>query len=125
MKKYYFEKLDVWQNSRLFIKEIYQETLSFPTTEQYGLTSQLRRASLSISANIAEGLARNTQKDRARFINLSFSSAIEVLNFLILSTDLGYLKKDTYFKLREMVEKITNQLNSFYNTLKKSIETNR
>ena len=125
MKKYYFEKLDVWQNSRLFIKEIYQETLSFPTTEQYGLTSQLRRASLSISANIAEGLARSTQKDKARFINLSFSSAIEVLNFLILSTDLGYLKKDTYLKLREMIEKITNQLNSFYNALKKSIYTNR
>lgn len=125
MKKYYSEKLDVWQNSRLFIKEIYQETLSFPTTEQYGLISQLRRASLSISANIAEGLARSTQKDRARFINLSFSSAIEVLNFLILSTDLGCLKKDTYLKLREMIEKITNQLNSFYNALKKSIYTNR
>lgn len=122
MKKYYFEKLDVWQNSRVFVKEVYQETLSFPITEQYGLTSQLRRASLSISANIAEGVARNTQKDRARFVNLSFSSAIEVLNFLILSNDLGYLKEDVFLKLRAMIEKITNQLNALYNTLKNSIE---
>lgn len=96
--------------------------MSFPTTEQYGLTNQLPRASLSISSNIAEGVARNTQKDRARFINLSFSSAIEVLNFLILATDLGYLKEGAYLKLRSMIEKITNQLNSFYNALRSPIE---
>jgi len=66
MRKFYFEKLDVWQNSREFVKQIYEVTKFFPEEEKYGLTSQIRRASLSISANISEGTSRNTEKDKAR-----------------------------------------------------------
>ena len=119
MRKFYFERLDVWQNSREFVKRIYEITNSFPEEEKYGLTSQVRRASLSISANISEGSARSSNKDKARFINLSFSSAIEVLNFLILSNDLGFIDKHKFEELRLALEKITNQLNSFHNTLTK------
>lgn len=119
MKQFYFEKLDVWQNSRLFIKEIYSITREFPSEEKFGITNQIRRASLSICANIAEGTSRNTEKDKARFINQAFSSAIEVINFLILSNDLDFLVEEEYFKLRTDLEKITNQLNSLYKKYEK------
>ena len=110
MHQFYFEKLDVWQNARVLVKNIYLSTAKFPSDEMFGVTSQIRRATMSISANIAEGMSRSTNKDKARFLNLSYSSAMEVINFLILSLDLGYLKEENYISLREQVEKVTNQL---------------
>jgi len=115
--QFYFEKLEVWQNSRSFVKEIYTITTNFPDNEKFGLISQIRRASLSISANIAEGMSRNTDKDKARFISISFGSAIEVVNFLILANDLNMINEKDYMQLREKLEKITNQLNSLHNKL--------
>lgn len=119
MKEFYFEKLDVWQESRQLVKEVYEITTHFPLEEKFGLVSQIRRASLSISANIAEGMSRITEKDKARFINQAFSSGIEVINFLILSNDLGFLTKENYVILREKTEKITNQLNCLYKKFEK------
>ncbi len=114
-----FEKLEVWQESRSFVKEIYTQTATFPGEEKFGITSQIRRASLSISANIAEGMSRKTEKDKARFINQSYSSAIEVINFLIPANDLNIIDNEAYISLRSKVEKITNQLNSLYNKFDK------
>lgn len=119
MKEFYFEKLDAWQESRQLVKEVYEITTHFPLEEKFGLVSQIRRASLSISANIAEGMSRITEKDKALFINQAFSSGIEVINFLILSNDLGFLTKENYVILREKTEKITNQLNSLYKKFEK------
>jgi len=118
MHEFYFEKLDVWQNARALVKDIYLLTANFPKDEKYGLTSQIRRATLSISANIAEGMSRNTNKDKSRFINQGFSSAIEVLNFLIIIKDLELLSEEDYINFRLKIEKITNQLNSLSNKLK-------
>jgi len=115
MKGYYFERLDVWQGSRKFVKEIYIITKKFPEEEKFGIINQIKRASLSICANIAEGTSRQSEKDKARFINQAFSSRIEVMNFLILSNDLDFIREPEYIKLREDLEKITNQLNSLYN----------
>jgi four helix bundle protein len=115
--QFYFEKLEVWQNSRSFVKEIYTITTNFPDNEKFGLISQIRRASLSISANIAEGMSRKTDKDKARFISISFGSAIEAVNFLILANDLNMINEKDYMQLREKLEKITNQLNSLHNKL--------
>lgn len=119
MKQYYFEKLEVWEGARIFAKDIYLITSSFPIEEKFGITSQIRRASLSICANIAEGTSRKTEKDKARFINMAFSSAIETVNFIILCNDLGLLTNEEYKNLREKLEKITNQLNSLYNKFDK------
>src|SRR5690606_2572219 len=119
MKTFYFEKLEVWQEARKFVKEVYLHVLKLPAEEKFGLTSQLRRASLSIAANIAEGMSRHTEKDKARFVNQAYGSAIEVLNFLILAHDLDYLTEEIYVALREKIEKITNQLNSLYNKFDK------
>src|SRR5690606_11510876 len=108
MKQYYFERLDVWNEGRSFVKDIYSITISFPAEEKFGLTSQIRRASLSICANIAEGMSRQTEKDKARFINQAFSSAIEVISFLVLSNDLKLITEEQYIQSREKLEKITN-----------------
>ena len=110
MHQFYFEKLGVWQNARVLVKDMYRVTASFPSEEVFGITSQIRRATMSISANIAEGISRTTNKEKSRFLNMSFSSAMEVVNFLILSLDLEYLNNEQYTELREQLEKITNQL---------------
>lgn len=114
MKTFYFEKLDVWQEARIFVKNIYDLTCVFPAEEKYGLVSQLRRATISITANIAEGMSRGTEKDKARFINQAFSSAIEVINLLILANDLHLITDEEYESSRSELEKITNMLNSLY-----------
>ncbi len=119
MYQFYFEKLEVWQNSRKLVKEIYLATSSFPENEKFGITNQLRRASTSISANIAEGFSRQSNKEKSRFLNVAFGSTIEVINFLILSNDLGFLTNENYNQLREKSEFITNQINSLNKTINK------
>jgi len=87
-----FEDLIVWQKAHQFVLEVYRFTDSFPKTEVYGLTSQLRRAAVSIAANIAEGFKKNGKIDKARFMNTSQGSTEECRYYLILAEDLGYGK---------------------------------
>ncbi|MFC4749391.1 four helix bundle protein [Flavobacterium branchiicola] len=91
-----FEKLEVWQNSRIFILEVYKLTSQFPSNESFGITSQIKRSSSSIVTNIAEGTSRNTNKDKAHFLTISYSSAMETLNHLIISKDLNYISENEY-----------------------------
>ena len=91
MKIYSFEKLLVWQESISLVKYIYRITNDFPSEEKFGLISQLRRATVSISSNLAEGTSRKTNKDKAHFTTISFSSAMEVLNQLIISKELDFI----------------------------------
>ena len=85
-----FEDLMVWQKAHQFVLEIYKFTKNFPKDEQYGLTSQLRRAAVSIPANIAEAFGRASNADKARFISYSQGSLQECKYYLLLSGDLGY-----------------------------------
>lgn len=89
-----FYDLDAWKRGHLLVLEIYKITNEFPKEEQYGIVSQLRRATSSITANIAEGFARYHYKDKVRFYYNSRGSVAEVQNFLILAKDLGYINKD-------------------------------
>lgn len=115
MYTYSFEKLEVWKESKDFTKEIYNVTSTFPDDEKFGLTSQMRRAVVSICSNIAEGSARKTNKDKAHFTTISFGSSVEVLNQLILALELDFIAMDTYQNLRKQLESITNKLNSLRN----------
>src|SRR5690606_31448337 len=110
MHEIYFEKLSVRQNARNVEKEEYITTASLPKRERSGVQSQLRRATMSIAANIAEGMSRSGDKDKLRFLNQAYSSAIEVINFLILSHDLSFIAEAQYNELRDKVEYITNQI---------------
>jgi four helix bundle protein len=79
MYLYSFEKLEVWKESIKLIKSIYDLTKDFPESEKFGLVNQLRRASVSIASNLAEGTSRSTNKDKAHFTTMAFSSLMEVL----------------------------------------------
>ena len=121
--KYAFENLEVWQKSRGLVKSVYQLTNAFPNEEKFGLTSQLRRASVSVSSNIAEGSTRWSRKDQARFYEISFGSLIEVLNQSILSNDLKFLKDDSLKNIRGDIDSIGRMLNSLYLSTKKPINS--
>jgi four helix bundle protein len=107
-----FEKLEVWQNSKEFVITIYRLTANFPSNEVYGISSQIKRSASSIATNIAEGTSRNTKKDKAHFLTISYSSAMETLNHLIIAKDLKYISEENYLICREKIEKICNQINS-------------
>ncbi|MEE1899283.1 four helix bundle protein [Flavobacterium rakeshii] len=79
------------------------------------MVSQLRRASVSVCSNIAEGSARNTNKDKAHFTTMAFGSAVEVLNQIIISFELGFINNNVYQELRLLIESITNKLNALRN----------
>ena len=112
MYRFSFEKLEVWKESVDFTKSIYLLTNTFPENEKFGLISQLRRASVSIASNLAEGTSRNTNKDKAHFTTLAFSSLMEVLNQLIISKELNFISEADFNKLRENIVKISNMLNA-------------
>lgn len=117
MKTYSFEKLDVWQRTRSLIKIIYEDTSSFPKEELFGLVSQLRRAAVSISSNIAEGSGSITSKEQANFYKIAYSSMLEVLSQLIVSADLGYIKMEKVDQVyRPIIERISFQLNALRKT---------
>lgn len=114
MKTFGFEKLNVWQKSRNLSKEIYEATKSFPDTERYGLISQMRRCSISISSNIAEGTGRHSPKDKARFTEIAYGSALELLNQTILSHDLGFISQEKYNHIRQSTSEITAMLDGLH-----------
>lgn len=122
MHIYSFEKLDVWQIARTFRKEIYQLTKKFPRDETFGLISQIKRSSCSIGDCLAEGSARITPKDKAHFITMAYSSAIETINHLVTAYDLTYIDENDYRLFRLKLDEITNKLNALRNSiLKKSL----
>ena len=86
-----FRNLKVWQNSHSLVLQVYAKTANFPKGETFGVTAQVRRATVSIAANIAEGSARNGDKEFARFLYIALGSASELEYFSILIADLGFL----------------------------------
>lgn len=117
MYVYSFEKLEVWKDARIFIKDVYQLTQKFPAEEKFGIVSQIRRACVSISSNIAEGAGRKTAKDQSYFYRIAFSSSLEVLNLFIISSDLGFITEDSFITIRMDIEKISNKLNALVNRI--------
>jgi four helix bundle protein len=112
-----FKKLIIWQKAREFVKDIYLITKKFPKEELFGLTSQIRRATVSIVLNIVEGSGRGTDKDFAHFLDIAFGSALEVEAQIILSSDLGFITNEEYdilnLKIQEiqkMIKKLTVSL---------------
>jgi len=89
-----FKDLKVWQRSHQLTLEIYVATKTFPREEQFGLTAQLRRAAASVSANLAEGCERQTDREMSRFVQIAMGSASELEYHLLLATDLVLLSRD-------------------------------
>ncbi len=107
-----FQDLIVWQKAHGFVLQIYTFTRGFPKQETYGLTSQFRRAAVSIPANIAEGFRKQSSADKARILNTSEGSLEECRYYLILAHDLGYLDKSLYWEQSEEVGRLLNSYRS-------------
>lgn len=98
MYLYSFEKLEVWKESIKLVEMIYVLTNNFPKNEKFGLVSQLRRATISISSNLAEYTSRSTDRDKAHYTTMAYSSAMEILNQLLISKKLNLLMKKAIWK---------------------------
>jgi len=113
-----FEELPVWQDARKFTNKIYNLTDKFPKEELYGLTSQIRRASVSIMSNIAEGFDRRSDKELTNFLSMSRASSSEVQNDLYIALDLKYINQSEFNQLYQEAKKIAKQINGLMTYLK-------
>lgn len=114
-----YKDLTVWQSSVDLCVEIYQITDSFPKSELYGLTSQIRRCSVSIPSNIAEGQRRGHKAEYIQFLRISYGSGAELETQLLISLKVGYLKQAEYGKLTNGLEEIMKMLNRLISVLLK------
>ena len=108
-----FEQLIVWQKSHQLTLLVYRITAAFPKDELYGLVSQMRRAAVSVSANIAEGFKRRKNPDKARCLNIAQGSLEELRYYFILSRDLGYVKD----RENERIDEVGRLLGAYVRTL--------
>lgn len=116
MRIYSFEKLDAWQEARKLVVWIYKVTAAFPVEEKFGISMQLRRAAVSVVSNLAEGSARKTAKDQAHFTQMAYSSIVEVLNQLIISSDLQFLTYEQLAEGRIQIENLTFKVAALRNS---------
>ena len=113
-----FKKLAIWQLSIDLAKLVYISTKDFPKSEIYGLTSQIRRAAVSIPSNIAEGSGRNTDKDFARFLDIAIGSSFELETQIEIAFLLEYIEKDIYEQLIQNCSQLQKMIYSFRKKLK-------
>ncbi len=113
-----FEKLNIWQESRVLVKKIYALTERFPSGERFCLTDQVRRAAISISLNIAEGSDRKSDNEFKRFLRMSISSAEEVVTGLYIALDLQYLNQQEFDVIYQELNKIVAKTNALIKKLK-------
>lgn len=111
-----FKDLIVWQKAYQFVKKVYSHTKGFPDDEKFGLTSQIRRASVSVASNIVEGFARRGVKDSLSFYNIANASLEEVKFQLMLSVDFGYITSDEYIAINYDADEVGRLLRGWSNS---------
>ncbi len=113
-----FQDLIVWQKAHQFVLGVYRLSKSFPREELYGLTSQFRRAAISVAANVAEGFKKRGRADKVRFMNIAEGSLEECRYYLILTEDLGY---GSTANLRDQLEVVSKLLGSYSTAIRDSV----
>jgi len=116
-----FKGLIVWQKAHMLTLEVYKVTKNYPKEEVYALTSQIRRASVSIAANIAEGYKKKTTASKLNFLNISEGSLEEVKYYILLSKDLDYINTNKANELDNLADEVGRLINGYY----KSVSTNK
>jgi four helix bundle protein len=111
-KKYSFEKLEVYQDARIYVKHLYMLTDKFPDREKFGLASQLQRAGVSVVSNIVEGTSRTSDKEKERFIEVAYGSLLETFCQLQIANDLNYIQQSDLDKVQLQIDKIANKLSA-------------
>ncbi len=112
-----FRSLSFWSMSKEFAVEIYSATNDFPTSEQFGLTSQMRRSAVSIPSNIAEGTSRKSDKDFSRFLDIAIGSAHELETQLEIAAEIKYLTKAEHERLNNKLVSITKMIGKYRSKL--------
>ena len=115
--RFRFEKLEVWQEARKINQVIYRLIRKFPRQELFAMTSQIRRASISVSSNIAEGSGRNSDKDFAHFLEQSYGSLMEVASVFYLALDEGYVTENDLDPIFDEIEKLAKRTASLNRSL--------
>ena len=118
-KIFAFEELEVYQIARQYVKNIYVLSDTFPTKEDFALTSQIRRAAVSITSNIAEGTSRFSLKDKSHFVEIAYGSLMETYSQLQVAVDLGYISQESMKQIAPLVVELRNKLSA----LRKSYAT--
>ena len=111
-KLFAFEDLDVYQVARLYVKQVYMISNTFPSKEDFALTSQIRRAAVSITSNIAEGTSRFSAKDKSHFIEIAYGSLMETYSQMQIAVDLDYIKEEDIERIRPFVVELRNKLSA-------------
>ena len=112
-----FKRLNVWIRSIALVKDIYRITNQFPKMEQYGLVSQMQRASISIPANIAEGSAKSSNKEFSHFLEISSGSICELETMTIIAKELGYINDETFNFLDKEIQEVYLMIKSLKSQL--------
>jgi len=120
MDSFGFRDLRVYQTSRDLVKTIYSVLAAYPSNEQYALCDQLRRASVSVPSNIAEGMSRSSDKEKAHFIEISYGSLMEVLCQMEISKELNYVTEEQMKDIENQITIIAKQLSKLRTTLSNS-----
>lgn len=121
MEKFYYRRLDVYQNAKSVIIDVYKALESFPKEERYALCDQLKRAAVSIASNIAEGFGRYSEKERLYFLNNANGSLMEISCQIDLAEALGYIDRETKEKIDDKILVITKQLAALRNKISNKI----
>jgi four helix bundle protein len=117
MNMFGFEKLEVWQKAIELSEYVYAFTRDFPSDERFGLTSQMRRAAVSVASNIAEGSGRGSSGDFIRFVEFSYSSLMELVTQSTIASRQGFLARETYDEAYRRSEQIARMLSGLRSSL--------
>jgi four helix bundle protein len=112
-----FEHLEIWKRAKLFVVEVYKISSRFPKEERYGLTSQVRRAAVSVCSNISEGSARLSKKEQAYFIQTSYGSLMEAICQLDLAKELGFVASEELKMLRMDAGHLARMINAYHRNI--------
>lgn len=107
-----FEQLEVYQIARQYVKNIYELSDAFPAKEDFALTSQIRRAAVSITSNLAEGTSRFSLKDKSHFIEIAYGSLMETYSQIQVASDLEYISQDSMTQIAPLVKELRNKLSA-------------
>ena len=121
LRKFSFEKLEVYDKARALVTDVYRIQGEFPKEEKYGLGDQVRRAAVSITANLAEGSGRQSIREKIHFIEISFGSLMEVFCELQTACDLGYMSEEQFDNLRPQFTDIAKMLSGLRNSLEQKL----
>jgi four helix bundle protein len=114
LNKYSYKTLNVYQDAKKFVVDVYKLLKLFPSEEKYALCDQIRRAVISVPANIAEGMGRTSKKEQKHFLEIAYGSLMEVQCLLDISTDLGYISKDSYNSINTLIFRVATMINKLH-----------